>query len=63
MEYLTDEQMKKEKPLKSAYSKKNNALEKFLRQSGQLSSVNKVAPGRRFTVYYSPRNNRVIVLN
>ncbi len=63
MEYLTDEQMKKEKPLKEAYTKKNNALEKFLRQSGQINSVAKIVPGRRFSVYYSPRANRLIVLN
>jgi hypothetical protein len=63
MEYLSDVQMKKEKPLKSAYTRKNNALEKFLKQSGQLSSVNKVIPGRRFNIYFSPRMNRVIVLN
>ena len=63
MEYLTDEQMKKEKPIKKAYTKKNDALGKFLRQSGQINSVNKQMPGRRFNVYYSPRANRVIVLN
>ena len=62
MDYLTDEQMKKEKPIKSAYTKKNNALEKFLRQSGQINSVTKVAPGRRFSVYYSHRTNRIIVV-
>ena len=63
MEYLTDNQMKREKPLKSAYTKKNNALEKFLRQSGQINSVAKAVPGKRFSIYYSPRANRIIVLN
>ena len=47
MEYLTDEQMKKEKPIKNAYTKKNNALEKFLRQSGQINSVTKSCAGEK----------------
>jgi len=63
MEYLTDDQMRREKPLKSAYTKKNNALEKFLRQSGQINSVTKAVPGKRFSIYYSHRTNRIIVLN
>ena len=61
MEYLTDDQMKKEKPIKSAYSKKNDALGKFLRQSGQINSVTKQVPGRRFNIYYSPRTNRLVL--
>lgn len=63
MEYLTDDQMRREKPIKSAYTKKNNALEKFLRQSGQINSVTKAVPGKRFSIYYSHRANRIIVLN
>lgn len=63
MEYLTDEQMKKEKPIKCAYTRKNKALEKFLRQSGQIDTVTKPEAGRRFNVYYSPRRNKIIVMN
>ena len=63
MEYLTDEQMKLEKPLKNAYTKKNDALSKFLKQSGQINSVNKIMPGRRFSIYFSPRSNRIIIQN
>jgi len=63
MDYLSEDQMKREKPIKSAYTKKNNALEKFLRQSGQINSVTKAVPGKRFSIYYSPRANRIIVLN
>lgn len=62
MEYLTDEQMKFEKPIKKAYTKDNNAMEKFLHQSGNNSFVTKALPGASKNVYYSPRNNKVVVL-
>lgn len=61
MEYLTDKQMKYEKPLKNAYSKENNAFAKFLHQSGQNSTSVKYGNGRELNVYYSPRTNKVIV--
>ncbi len=63
MEYLTEEQMKYEKPIKNAYTKKNNALEKYLHQSGQNNSGVKIIPGNRINVYYSHRTNKVIVSN
>ena len=64
IQYLSDEQMKKEKPLKNAFTKKNNALEKFLNQSGQFN----MTPRRNNTtrgvnVYYVPRKNQVMVLD
>jgi hypothetical protein len=63
MEYLTDEQMKQEKPIKEAYTKKNNALEKYLKQCSQMNSFGKNIPGRRVSVYYAPRRNQIVILN
>ncbi len=64
MEYLTDEQMKKEKPLKNVYSKKNNAIVKFLSQGGQSASATRQkASGAKVSVFYTPSTNKIIVLN
>jgi hypothetical protein len=64
MQYLTDEQMKREKPLKNARSKKNNALEKFLNQSGQFNMTpRRINNARGMSVYYVPRKNQVIILD
>ncbi len=64
MEYLTDEQMKKEKPLINVASKKNNALIKFLSQGGQSDSATRhKAGGGKVSVYYTPSTKRIIVLN
>jgi ASC-1-like (ASCH) protein len=64
MEYLTDEQMKREKPLKNAYTPKNNAMEKFLSQSTQFNmNSRKNKSGRKVSVFYSARTNRTIILN
>jgi hypothetical protein len=63
MEYLTDEQMKSEKPFKEAYTKKNNALEKYLKQCSQMNSFGKNIPGKRVSVYYAPRRNQIVILN
>ncbi|RPI19518.1 MAG: hypothetical protein EHM58_01540 [Ignavibacteriae bacterium] len=63
MQYLTDDQMKNEKPLKEAYSKKNNALEKYLKQCSQMNSFGKNTPGRRVSIFYAPRRNQVVVIN
>jgi hypothetical protein len=62
MEYLSDEQMRHEKPIKDAYTKENNALQKYLHQSGNGNSVPKKESTGRINVYYSPRTNRIIVL-
>ena len=61
MEYLTDKQMRYEKPIKNAYTKRNNAFEKFLHQSGQNNNSVKYGNGRELNVYYSPGTNKVIV--
>ncbi|MGA2667319.1 MAG: hypothetical protein ABSF32_00215 [Ignavibacteria bacterium] len=64
MQYLTDEQMKREKPLKNVRSKKNNALEKFLNQSGQFNMTpRRINNVRGMSVYYVPRKNQVIILD
>jgi len=64
MQYLTDEQMKREKPLKNVRSKKNNALEKFLNQSGQFNMTpRRINNARGMSVYYVPRKNQVIILD
>lgn len=64
MEYLSDEQMKREKPLKNVRSKKNNALEKFLNQSGQFNMTpRRNNSARGVSVYYVPRKNQVVVLD
>lgn len=63
MEYLTDEQMKLEKPIKNAYTKENNALQKFLRQSGNNNFVTKAVQGRSQNVYYSHRTNKIVVVS
>jgi hypothetical protein len=64
MEYLSDEQMKKEKPLKNVRSKKNNALEKFLNQSGQFNMTpRRNNNARGVSAYYVPRKNQVVVLD
>jgi hypothetical protein len=64
MIYLTDQQMKREKPLKNVRSKKNNALEKFLSQSGQFNMTpRRNSSARGMSVYYVPRKNQVVVLD
>ncbi len=64
MEFLTDEQMSKEKPLKNVRSKKNNALTKFLSQGGQSDSATRhKTGGGKVSVFYTPSTKRIIVLN
>ena len=63
MEYLTDSQMKREKPFKSAQSKHLDALGKFLSQNPNLIMAGKKqANGRRMSVFYAPRRNQVVVI-
>lgn len=64
IEYLSDEQMRKEKPLRHARSKKNNALEKFLSQSGQFNMTpRRNNSPRGVNIFYVPRKNQVMVLD
>ena len=64
MQYLSEDQIKREKPLKNARSKKNNALEKFLNQSGQFNMTpRRINTARGMSVYYVPRKNQVVVLD
>ncbi len=64
MDYLTDSQMKKEKPIKSAHSKTLDALGKFLSQNPNLIMAGKKqANGRRMSIFYAPRRNQVVVID
>ena len=63
MEYLTDSQMKREKPIKRAQSRNLDALGKFLSQNPNLIMAGKKqANGRRMSVFYAPRRNQVVVI-
>lgn len=64
MDYLTDSQMKREKPIKSAQSKSLDALGKFLSQNPNLIMAGKKhVNGRRMSVFYAPRRNQVVVID
>jgi hypothetical protein len=64
MEYLTDSQMKREKPIKSAQSRNLDALGKFLSQNPNLIMAGKKqVSGRRMSVFYAPRRNQVVVID
>ena len=64
MEYLTDTQMRRERPLKNAQSRNLDALGKFLSQNPNLIMAGKKSPrGRRMSVFYAPRRNQVVVID
>ncbi len=65
MEYLTDEQMKREKPIKEAYTKKNNVIQKYFGELGQYNgqAIKKSASGNAINVTFIPRRNQTIILN
>jgi hypothetical protein len=65
MDYLTDTQMKKERPLKIKGLNKLNALEKYLSQSSNIVvNGKKGGPSpSRMSVFYAPRKNQVIIMN
>ncbi len=64
MEYLTDTQMKRERPIKNAHAKGLDALGKFLSQNPNLIMAGKkTARGRRMSVFYAPRRNQVVVID
>ncbi len=64
MDYLTDTQMKKEKPIKTAQAKNLDALGKFLSQNPNLIMAGKKqVSGRRVSVFYAPRRNQVVVID
>lgn len=56
MEYLTDEQMKRERPLKNAYTKKNNVIQKYFSTPGQhTTAIKKPTPGSPLSLSFMPR--------
>lgn len=63
MDYLTDSQMRRERPLKNVQSKTLDALGKFLNQNPNLIMAGKKnVRGRRLSVFYAPRRNQVVVI-
>ena len=64
MDYLTEEQMKKERPLKIKGINKLNALEKFLNQSSNIVVTGRKNPSaNRVSIFFAPRKNQVIIMN
>jgi len=64
MDYLTEHQMKKERPLRIKGLHRLNALEKYLNQSSNIVVNGKKNPSvSRVSVFYAPRKNQVIVMN
>jgi len=64
MDYLTDTQMRRERPLKSAQAKNLDALGKFLSQNPNLIMAGKkTVRGKRMSVFYAPRRNQVVVMD
>ena len=62
MKYLSDDQMLREKPLKDAYTRKNNVMVKYLEQSDQFNGpVKKSTNAKTINLIFSPRKNQVIV--
>jgi hypothetical protein len=64
MDYLSDTQMKRERPLKNVQSKNLDALGKFLSQNPNLIMAGKkTVRGRRMSIFYAPRRNQVVVID
>jgi hypothetical protein len=64
MDYLTDTQMRRERPLKNAQSRNLDALGKFLSQNPNLIMAGKKnTSGRRMSIFYAPRRNQVVVID
>jgi hypothetical protein len=64
MDYLTEKQMKRERPLKIRGLHTLNALVKYLNQSSNIVVNGKKNPSvSRLSVFYAPRKNQVIVMN
>jgi hypothetical protein len=56
MDYLTDDQMKRERPLKHAYTKKNNVIQKYFTTPGQhTTAIKKPTPGSPLSLSFMPR--------
>jgi len=56
MEYLSDDQMRREKPLKNAYTKKNNVIQKYFSTPGQhTTAIKKPTPGSPVSLSFLPR--------
>lgn len=56
MDYLNDDQMKRERPIKTAYTKKNNVIQKYFTTPGQHStSIKKPTPGSPLSLSFMPR--------
>ncbi|GEM_PF-2075586 len=56
MEYLTDDQMKRERPIKNAYTKKNNVIQKYFTTPGQhTTAIKKPTPGSPLSLSFMPR--------
>jgi hypothetical protein len=64
MDYLTDTQMRRERPLKNAQSRNLDALGKFLNQNPNLIMAGKKTfRGSRMSIFYAPRRNQVVVID
>lgn len=56
MDYLSDEQMRREKPLKTAFTKKNNVIQKYFSTPGQHSTaIKKPTAGSPLSLSFMPR--------